>query len=107
MLMALTTKINSAIMPLRLVQRAERPIDRSARRGFAEATEFSAISVACAGVRRAHTSPFLFRFEFENSRTRASAPHKNSTQNKRRGLSACAFFLSIYSGYQIRQVTMP
>jgi hypothetical protein len=51
MLAAFTTKINSAIMPLRLVYRAEGPIDRSLRRGFVEAADFSGINVACAGVR--------------------------------------------------------
>jgi hypothetical protein len=51
MLAALTTKINSAIMPLRLEYCAVHLIDRSLRRlGFVEAAEFSVISVECAGV---------------------------------------------------------
>jgi hypothetical protein len=52
MLVALTTKINSAIVPLRLVYRAERPIDRRLRSGFFEAADFSVINVACAGFRQ-------------------------------------------------------
>jgi len=51
MLAALTTKINSAITPLRLEYSVVRPIDWRLRSGLMEAAEFSVISVACAGVR--------------------------------------------------------
>jgi hypothetical protein len=33
----------------------------------------------------AQTSPFLFGFEFDNSRTRASAPHTSATKRKGAG----------------------
>src|SRR5580698_8582633 len=58
MLAALTTKIISAIMPLRLEYFAEHRIDRSLRRGLVEAAELSVISVVCAGVCPAYISPF-------------------------------------------------
>jgi hypothetical protein len=88
-------------MPLRLVYRAERPIDRSSRRGFVEAAEFSVISVEMRRL-SPDASPFDFKFGW-GIRARAPAPHTTCHTKQKARAGCLRLFFSLYLGYQIQR----
>jgi hypothetical protein len=64
------------------------------RSGGEGAAEYSVINVACAGVRRAHTSPFYLDLSSRIRGRGASALHKQRTKEKAR--AECLRLFSVY-----------